>query len=83
MVDKLGNYNFTPIRILDQDGDITVVEKNYFYNAEGIAVETVQNYFEILRPEAEAFKGNGDEADRKQSDEKKSDKDNSDEKKEG
>ena len=82
VVDKLGNYNFTPIRILDQDGDITVVEKNYFYNAEGIAVETVQNYFEILRPNAEALKENGEKTDREQSDEKKSDKTNSDEKKE-
>ncbi len=56
VVDKLGNYNFTPVRILDQDGDVTVVEKNYFYNAEGIAVETVQNYMEILRPDAEFLK---------------------------
>ena len=53
VVDKLGNYNFTPIRILGQDGDITVVEKNYFYDAEGYAVSTVQNYYTILRPETE------------------------------
>ena len=50
VVDKLGNYNFTPIKILEQDGDVTVVEKNYFYNEEGISVETVKNYDKILRP---------------------------------
>ncbi len=57
VVDKLGNYNFTPIKILDQEGDITVVEKNYFYDAKGVAVETVQNYFEILRPDVKATQG--------------------------
>ena len=51
VVDKLGNYNFTPVKILRQDGDVTVVEKNYFYDAEGYAVSTVQNYYTILRPE--------------------------------
>lgn len=56
VVDKLDNYIFTPVRILDQEGDITVVEKNYFYNAEGIAVATVQNYSEILRPDEEILK---------------------------
>jgi hypothetical protein len=29
------------------------VEKNYFYDAEGYAVTTVQNYYTILRPEPE------------------------------
>jgi len=51
VVDKLGNYIFTPVQILDQEGNVTVVEKNYFYDAEGRAVETVQNYMEILRPQ--------------------------------
>ncbi|MBQ8562395.1 MAG: hypothetical protein IJ443_00715 [Firmicutes bacterium] len=53
VVDKLGNYNFTPVQILGQDGDVTVVTKNYFYDAEGYAVSTVQNYYTILRPEKE------------------------------
>lgn len=53
MVDKLGNYNFTPVQILDQNGNVTVVEKNYFYDAEGKTTETVSNYDEILRPDAE------------------------------
>ena len=53
VVDKLGNYNFTPVRILRQDGAVTVVEKNYFYDAEGNSVKTVQNYYTILRPQAE------------------------------
>ena len=54
VVDKLGNYHFTPIRILDQDSSVTVAEKNYFYDQEGKAVETVSNYDEILRPGAKA-----------------------------
>ena len=53
VVDKLGNYNFTPIQILRQDGEVTVVEKNYFYDAKGNSVRTVQNYDNILRPQAE------------------------------
>ena len=57
VVDKLGNYNFTPVRILDQNGNVTVVEKNYFYDAEGKTTETVSNYDEILRPEAEKDAG--------------------------
>lgn len=54
VVDKLGNYSFTPVRVLNQDGNVTVVEKNYFYDAEGKMIETVSNYDEILRPEAES-----------------------------
>jgi len=53
VVDKLGDYHFMPIRILDQDGDVTVAEKNYFYDAEGNSVKTVKNYDEILRPQPE------------------------------
>ena len=54
VVDKLGNYSFTPVRVLNQDGEVSVVEKNYFYDAEGKMIETVSNYDEILRPEAES-----------------------------
>ena len=57
VVDKLGNYNFTPVQILDQNGNVTVVEKNYFYDAEGKTTETVSNYDEILRPDAEKDAG--------------------------
>ena len=64
VVDKLGNYNFTPVRILGQDGDVTVVEKNYFYDAEGYAVSTVQNYYTILRPEPE--EAESEEAEKKE-----------------
>ena len=53
VVDKYGNYNFTPVQILDQNQDVTVVAKNYCYNAEGKYVETVGSYYEILRPGAE------------------------------
>jgi hypothetical protein len=64
VVDKLGNYNFTPVRILSSDGDVTVVEKNYFYDAEGYAVSTVQNYYTILRPETE--EAESEEAEKKE-----------------
>lgn len=47
--DKFGSYNFTPISILAQNDEITVVEQNYYYNADGQAVATVKNYEEILR----------------------------------
>ena len=47
--DKFGNYNFTPISILAQDGEVTAVEKNYFYDSEGKTVSTVKNYDEILK----------------------------------
>lgn len=53
VVDKLGDYNFTPIQILDQEGEVTVVEKNYFYDEDGYSVKTVKNYDEILRPKNE------------------------------
>lgn len=56
VVDKYGNYNFTPIQILDQDRDVTVVEKNYYYDAQGKYVQTVGNYYEILRPGADKAK---------------------------
>ncbi len=47
--DKFSNYNFTPISILAQDGEVTAVEKNYFYDSEGKTVSTVKNYDEILK----------------------------------
>ena len=64
VVDKLGNYNFTPVRILSSEGDVTVVEKNYFYDAEGYAVSTVQNYYTILRPETD--EAESEEAEKKE-----------------
>jgi len=71
VVDKLGNYNFTPVKILDQEGAVTVVEKNYFYNADGNAVETVQNYMEILRPQPEGQEDGEPESDENKLEEKK------------
>ena len=49
MVDKFNNENFTPIKILSSQGDKTVIEKNYFHDAEGNRVESVQTYSEILK----------------------------------
>jgi putative membrane fusion protein len=63
VVDKLENYHFTPICILRQDGDVTVVEKNYFYDAKGNSVRTVQNYDNVLRPEAKDDEQSADEKD--------------------
>lgn len=53
VVDKIGNYNFTPVRILGSDGETTVVEKNYFYDADGYPVYTVESYNEILKQNTE------------------------------
>lgn len=47
--DKFGSYNFTPISILAQDDETAVVEQNYYYDADGRTVATVQGYEEILR----------------------------------
>ena len=47
--DKFDSYNFTPISILSTDGDVTVVEKNYYYDEDGKTVATVKNYDEILK----------------------------------
>ena len=49
VANKYGGYNFTPVKILSQDGEITVAEKNLYQDAEGNMVETVRNYYEILR----------------------------------
>ncbi|MCI8609260.1 MAG: hypothetical protein HFE73_06415 [Firmicutes bacterium] len=70
VVDKFGNYNFTPIRILNQEGELTVAEKNYYYDEEGNSVETVSNYDEILRPEVEKEKSEDDEDDKTSKDKK-------------
>ena len=51
--DKFGNYNFTPVRILGAEGDITAVEKNYYYDEDGQTVATVKNYDEILKSKGE------------------------------
>ncbi len=49
VANKYGGYNFTPVRILSQDGEITVVEKNLYQDEDGNMIETVRNYYEILR----------------------------------
>ena len=59
--DKFGNYNFTPISVLAQDGEVTVVEKNYFYDSEGKTVSTVKNYDEILKGSENANEAKGSE----------------------
>ncbi len=51
--DKFENYNFTPVSILATDGGVTVVEKNYYYDAEGQTVATVKNYDEIKKNKSE------------------------------
>lgn len=51
VVDKLGEASFTPVLILQQLGDVTVVQTNFYYDSEGKTVTTVQNYDQILRPD--------------------------------
>ena len=53
VMDIHGEGNFTPVLILADDGETCVVEKNFYYDAEGWPVETVINYDEILRQEVD------------------------------
>jgi len=52
-VDKYGNANFVPIKILLQNDEnqtvIEVLENSYFFDDEGNAVYTIKNYDTILR----------------------------------
>lgn len=61
--DKFGSYNFTPISILAQNDEITVVQQNYYYNADGQTVATVKNYEEILRNADKGEKESGENVD--------------------
>ena len=61
VANKYGGYNFTPVKILSQDGAVTVVEKNLYQDAEGNMVETVRNYYEILRSQEKIQKLKGSE----------------------
>ena len=49
VVNKLGTSNFVPVKILSSKDNVTVVEKNYFYDSEGDIVESVETYDQILR----------------------------------
>ncbi len=61
VANKYGGYNFTPVKILSQDGAATVVEKNLYQDADGNMVETVRNYYEILRSQEKIQKLKGSE----------------------
>ena len=61
VANKYGSYNFTPVKILSQDGAVTVVEKNLYQDAEGNMVETVRSYYEILRSQEKIQKLKGSE----------------------
>ena len=63
VANKYGGYNFTPVKILSQDGEITVAEKNLYQDAEGNMVETVRNYYEILRSQEKIQELKGSEED--------------------
>jgi len=52
-----GDFVFTPVKSIDSDGEVTVVESSYFYDEEGHRVETVDIYDEILK-EPSQLKGN-------------------------
>lgn len=61
VANKYGGYNFTPVKVLSQDGAVTVVEKNLYQDADGNMVETVRNYYEILRSQEKIQKLKGSE----------------------
>lgn len=65
MSKQLDEASFVPVKVLLSHGDKTVVEKNYFINAEGQKVSTVENYDEILKkpPTAEEAEGSEKNAD--------------------
>ncbi|MCQ2551212.1 MAG: hypothetical protein MJ146_03360 [Clostridia bacterium] len=47
--DKVGNFVFKPIKVLAEKGDITVVEKSYYYDEKGNYIETVSTYDQVLK----------------------------------
>ena len=49
VVNTIGNSKFVPVKILSSRDNVTVVEKNIFYDAEGQIVDTVEIYDQILR----------------------------------
>ena len=65
MSKQLDEASFVPVKVLLSHGDKAVVEKNYFINAEGQKVSTVENYDEILKkpPTAEEAEGSEKNAD--------------------
>lgn len=46
---KLGEQEFREIKIIDQNDDVTIVEKSYFYDNDDKPVQTVNVYDEIIR----------------------------------
>ncbi|HZK88213.1 MAG TPA: HlyD family efflux transporter periplasmic adaptor subunit [Anaerovoracaceae bacterium] len=46
---KNKDYEFTPIKVINTDGEISAVEVSYFYDANGIETKTVDVYDEILK----------------------------------
>lgn len=49
VVDKFGQQNFTPVKVLSSQGGKSVVERNFYQDAEGNTVTTVSTYAEIVR----------------------------------
>lgn len=44
-----GSYDFVPVEVLGQDGDLTVIADSYYYDEEGIRQPTVSPYDDIKR----------------------------------
>ncbi|MDD7019463.1 HlyD family efflux transporter periplasmic adaptor subunit [Hornefia butyriciproducens] len=44
-----GKYRFTPVQVITTDGKKSVISSSSFYDSDGNAVSTVQNYDEVLR----------------------------------
>ena len=49
VVSKSGDYVFTPVKSIASDGEETLVESGFYYDAEGKKVNTVEIYDEILK----------------------------------
>ena len=49
VVNAAGNEKFVPVKVLSSRDNVTVVEKNIFYDAEGQVVDTIEIYDQILR----------------------------------
>lgn len=60
----LGAHKFVPVKILAEDGDVTVVQSGMFQDEEYNQIETIKNYAEILRIDrVEETEGSDENAD--------------------
>lgn len=51
---KNGDFVFKPVKVLTTDGEVSLVEADYYYDKDGNRVDTVKTYDEILRNPSES-----------------------------